>query len=72
MHTAPGSCKQRVRLSQEIADAIQRKYKALIEHDRAVEAKQEVGALLQALTEARTAERVLVAKLAEHRQEHGC
>jgi hypothetical protein len=27
---------------------------------------------LQALTEARTAERVLVAKLAEHRQEHGC
>ena len=66
------ACPQRVQLAQEVADAVQRKYKARDEHDRAAEAKEDTALTLQALTEAGTAERVLVAKLAQHRREHGC
>jgi hypothetical protein len=69
---SPGNCQQRVRLSQEIANAMQRKYKALSDYDRAVNTQQDSRAFVQALAEARTAERVLVAKLAEHQKEHGC
>ena len=65
-------CPQRLLLAQEVADAVQRKHKARDEHDHAADAKQETVVLLQALNEARTSERVLVAKLAEHRKEHGC
>jgi hypothetical protein len=65
-------CEERIRLSEEVADAVLRKHKARKAYDRAVEAKQDIGALLQALNEARTAERVLVSKLAQHRKEHGC
>jgi hypothetical protein len=50
----------------------QSKNKAKEAHDRSAAAKQDTISLLQALTEARTAELVLVAKLAEHRKEHGC
>jgi hypothetical protein len=72
MPSPPTVCEQRTLLAQEVADAVLRKHKAREAHDRAVEAKQDAGALLQALNEARTAERVLVAKLAQHRREHGC
>jgi hypothetical protein len=56
MSTSPGNCQQKVELSQEIANAIQRKYSALLDHGRAVEAKQDAWALSQVLDEARTAE----------------
>lgn len=71
MRSRVTDCQQRVLLSQQIAGAILRKHKAR-EDARAVEGEQDGTLLLQALAEARTAERVLVSKLAQHRLEHGC
>jgi hypothetical protein len=72
MPSPQAACPQRVQLAQEVPDAVQRKYEARDKHDRVAEAEVDTTLTLQALTEAGTAERVLVAKLAQHRQEHGC
>ena len=66
MASSQTDCQQRLQLAQEVADAVERKYKAREEHDRAAEAKEDTALLLQALPEAGTTERVLVAKLAQH------
>jgi len=72
MHSHVADCQHRLLLSQKVAAAAQRKNKVKDAHDRAVEAKEDAGELLQVLIEARTSERVLVAKLTQHRKEHGC
>jgi len=72
MRSSTADCQQRLLLSQKIVAAVQRKNKLKEARDRAVKAKQDTRELLQQLSEARTAERVMVAKLALHRKEHGC
>ena len=72
MPVPPPLCEQKVLLSQEVDDAVLRKRQAWEAHDRAVAAKQDAGALLTAFYEALEAERALIAKLDQHRKEHGC
>ena len=65
-------CHQRQLLLVDVIEAAKRSCKAKEECSRAAEADQDIGPFIQAFGEARLAERVLVAKLAEHRKEHGC
>jgi hypothetical protein len=70
--TPSQSCRERVLLLEEVGQAIRRSYQAMEEHDRAAMAKQDVTLLSQALAEARRVERTAVAKLKQHREDHGC
>jgi hypothetical protein len=63
-------CQLKLVIAQGVADAILKKNRAKEAHDG--EAKQDGRTLLQALTEARTTEHLVVAELNEHRKGHGC
>jgi len=65
-------CRERILLSQEAAQAIERSYKSREEHDRVAANKSDSAASAEALTEARTAERLIISKLNQHRKVHGC
>jgi hypothetical protein len=47
-------------------------YTAKANMDRAVKYKQDSGPFVESLAEARSAERLSVAALDKHREEHGC
>lgn len=64
-------CPERLKLSTEVTNAVQKNYTAKAAHDRAKN-KIEAGALAVELAAARRAELAVVAALDKHRKEHGC
>jgi hypothetical protein len=65
-------CAERLRLSNEVVAAVQVVYDARHSRDRAEKENKETAPYTEALAEARSAERIAIRALDQHRKEHHC